>query len=63
VHVNQIIVQNCRSPWSASCPKWSSGEFAIRVAISLCEHNSVNSGLTQNLLSNAKSVANWKKYQ
>jgi hypothetical protein len=53
----------CRSSWSTYCPKWSSGGFAIRVAISLCEHNSVNPALTQNFLNNSKSVKIWKKLQ
>jgi hypothetical protein len=56
-----IKFKHCRSPWSTSCPKWSSGGFAIELAISLCERNSVNSALTQNLLNNSKFVEIWKK--
>jgi hypothetical protein len=33
----------CRSTWSTSHPKWSSGAFAIRDAISLSDNNSVKS--------------------
>jgi hypothetical protein len=54
---------NNLSPWSTSCPKWSSGGLAIRVAISLCEHNLVSPALTQNLLNNSKYVEIWKKLQ
>jgi hypothetical protein len=36
---------------------------SIRVVIGLCEHNSVNSVLTQNLLNNLKSMDILKKFQ
>jgi hypothetical protein len=40
VHVNNIIVNVCREPWSTPCPKMSSGRFAIAVATRLIEHKS-----------------------
>jgi hypothetical protein len=53
----------CRSPWSTSCWKWSSGAFAINVAFSLCDHNLVNSALTRNLSNNSKSMEFQTKFQ
>jgi hypothetical protein len=45
--LTRSLYKHCRSPWSTSCSKWSSGEFVIGVASSLSEQISVNSNLTQ----------------